>query len=161
MKKSLAIVLGLISATTFADEPTKVEQPLLKPQQEMQAMLKLGVYDVSNKVIREINNRKYSIKQAKNLSLCWTAFNMPFIDKNNVIEVFQSPKKSKFSDKTGSVVTSKDRKTHTITSSLPSYNNEFITKCWRFEKNDPLGTYTLEVRVNDIIFPAQPFELVK
>ena len=140
----------LVSATAFAEN-----QPL-----NTQPMMKFGVFDTSNKVPREVAGNKYSISN-KNHKLCWAAFNMPFQPTNQVIEVFNSPKKAKFSDPQGSAVSSKDGKTHTISLNMKSVNNEFIERCWNFDKNDPLGKYSLEVKVNNIGFPVQTFEVVK
>lgn len=153
MKKTLVMTALLASTIAMAEEP-KTAQPL--PQN--QPMMKLAVYDMSNKVAREVE--KYSVKNKKN-HLCWTAFNMPFEAQNKVVEIFTSPNKTKFSDGIGLVNTAKDGKTHTITANLPSQNNEFIQRCWQFDNKDPLGKYSVKVQINDIEFPVQTFEVAK
>ena len=140
----------LVSATAFAESQAINTQP----------MMKFGVFDTSNKVVREVADNKYSISN-KNHTLCWTAFNMPFQPDNNIVEIFKSPKKANFSDPQGNSTTSEDGQTHTISLNMKSVNNEFIERCWNFDKNDPLGKYTLEVKVNDINFPVQTFEVVE
>ena len=150
MKKALILLTSLVSASAFAET-----QPV-----DTRPMMKFGVYDTSNKVAREVANKKYSISN-KNHTLCWSAFNMPFQPTNQVVEVFNSPQKAKFNNLQGSAVSAKDGKTHTISTNMPSVNNEFIERCWYFDKNDPVGKYTLELRVNNIAFPVQTFEVVK
>lgn len=146
MKKALVLLTALVSASAFAET-----QPV-----DTRPMMKFGVYDTSNKVAREVPGNKYSISN-KHHRLCWVAFNMPFQPSNQVVEVFNSPKNAKFSG----AVSSKDGKTHTIKLHTASSNNEFLERCWRFEKTDPKGKYSLSVSVNDVTFPATQFEVVK
>lgn len=151
MKKFFAAGMVLLSGMAFANGAA--QNP---------PMLKAGVYDISNKVARDIGDT-YSISN-KNLRLCWSAFNMPFEagNKNRVTQVFVAPNnKAKFSSPTGSTAVSKDGKTSTVTSMVASRNNEVIEECWRFDNTDPLGKYTLSVQVNDVAFGAYEFELVK
>lgn len=154
MKKSLVLAMSLaVSTSVFAaNEPAKT-QPTNQP------MIKVAVYDVSNKVAREVGHQ-YSVSN-KNLRLCWAAFNMSFQPSNTIVEEFFSPAKAKFSEPNGSVVTSKDAKKHTVTTSLAAQNNEYIQKCWHFDKSDPLGKYKLNIRVNNTQFDGLEFELVK
>lgn len=149
MKKLLAIALSCISIAGHAETKAPTMQP----------MLKLQVLDMSNKVGRAVENNKLSL--SKTHQLCWVAFNMPFKATNEVVEIFQSPAPSKFGSAAGSVSTSADRLTHKITTHMPSSNNERVDNCWRFEKSDPKGKYSLTIQVNDIIFPPQTFEVTK
>lgn len=154
MKKTVAMFALAFSAMAMADTPSQSTQAL--PQN--QPMLKLGVYDLSNNVPREVE--KYSVSN-KQHHLCWTAFNMPFEAKNDLIEVFTSPSKADFADNSGSISSSKDGKTHTITTQIASQNNQFVQRCWQFSKEDPIGKYSVKVRINNIEFPAQTFEVNK
>lgn len=158
MKKSFMVMLTLFSATAIANENNTRAADQIDVAKAPKLILE--VYDNSNKVPKHIEGRKYSISK-KAQQLCWTAFNMPFSPNNGIKEIFISPKKAKFMDKNSVVVPSKDGKMNVITAMLPSHNNEFIQRCWSFDKNDPLGTYQLKVFVNDIEFPQQKFELVK
>lgn len=158
MKKSLAVVLGLVSATTLADETKNL--PALQPLAQNAPVLVVGVYDVSNKVVRAVPERKLSLSN-KNHQLCWTALNVPSELTNKVTEIFVAPEKANFVDSSSSIAVSKDGKKHTITVNIPRQSKDFLERCWRFNKNDPLGKYILEVQINDIKFPAQSFELVK
>lgn len=158
MKKGLLLLTVMISNSILA-QPTTLNQTT---QQPTPPMLKLGVYDLSGKVPKDVG-LKYSIKN-KNLQLCWAAFNMPFspTNQNEVIQQFVSPKKTAYNGlNNANIVVSPDGKTTTIKLILPSHQNQFIEQCWKYEKSDPLGKYKLTVRVNDIQFDTLEFELVK
>lgn len=154
MKKSLAIAMVFLSGSTLASEKVKAQaQP---------PMMKVAVYDFSNKVTKDVGDT-YS-RSNKNLRLCWAAFNMSFdpTNKNKVIQTFVAPNnKAKFSSSSGTTAVSADGKNSTVTSVLPSRNNEVIEECWKFDNTDPLGKYTLTVQVNDVRFAGYTFELVK
>ncbi|WP_373767814.1 hypothetical protein [Glaesserella sp.] len=151
MKKTLGIVLSMLSVAVAAQNVQK--------QPEQRPMLNLAVYDTANKVAKPIGTQ-YSVGK-KGQQLCWVVINMPFQARNSVTEIFHSPAEAQFGDPAGTTVSSEDKKRHQISMTLPSSSNEFIQRCWRFDHRDPLGQYTLEVRVNDIVFPAQRFELIK
>ncbi|KMK51664.1 hypothetical protein RO21_04765 [[Actinobacillus] muris] len=153
MKKSL-VALAFLSASVFASSEPQVSQTI--PQNA--PVLRFGVVDTSNKIAQEVG-LTYSIAN-KHHELCWTAFNLPFQMQNKVVEVFISPKAAQFTSAGATVAYSKDKKTHTITTMMPN-RQETVGKCWRFDKNDPLGKYKVDIRVDDIIFPTQTFELVK
>lgn len=158
MKKTATLLVSLLALPAFANNDVKLEST---PQLvNNPPMLKLAIYDFSNNVRREVEGRKYSINN-KNHQLCWVAFSMPFQLKNAVSEVFVSPSNTVFSVPSASVMTSEDGKTHTIKEDLPAINNEFLTRCWRFDETDPQGKYILQVQINDIHFEPQSFEVVK
>lgn len=158
MKKTATLLLSLLALPAFAN--TNAQQETAPKPTNNLPMLKLAVYDFSNNVRREVEGRKYSIKN-KNHQLCWVAFNIPLQFKNSVTEIFVSPSKSTFSSPEASVVMSADGKKHTIKTNLAVYNNEFLTRCWRFDEKDPKGKYTFEVEINGIHFESQSFEVVK
>lgn len=158
MKKTATLLLSLLALPAFANTNAQQEtapQPTNKPP-----MLKLAVYDFSNNVRREVEGRKYSINN-KNHQLCWVGFNMPLQFKNAVTEIFVSPSKTVFSIPSASVLTSKDGKTHTISENVEAVDNQFITRCWKFDNKDPRGKYTVQVKINDVYFDPQSFEVVK
>lgn len=146
MKKALAILIGLMSVSALADET--------KPH------LKLGVYDTSTKVAKDIG-LTYSVSN-KNLMLCWTVVNMKFdaANRNQVVEVFDAPTSSANFAKPGATVRKVDNKI-SISSIIPSANNEYIQHCWKFDNTDPLGKYKMNVQVNETSFGPLEFELVK
>lgn len=158
MKKTTTLLLTLLSLPVFANNGT--QQATAPISIDSSPMLKLAVYDLSNNVRREVEGRKYSIKN-KHHQLCWVAFNMPLQFKNQVTEIFIAPSKSSFSAPSASVTTANNGKKHTIKENLSSVDNEYISRCWSFNHKDPKGKYTLQVKINDIYFEPQLFEIVK
>lgn len=146
MKKALAILIGLMSVSALADET--------KPR------LKLGVYDTSTQVAKDIG-LTYSVSNPK-LMLCWTAGNMKFdaANRNQVVELVEAPSAAANFAKSGATVRRLDNKI-SISSTMPAVNNEYVHHCWKFDNTDPLGKYKLSVQVNEIAFGAIEFELVK
>lgn len=159
MKKSLIIALSLVAGSALANQATQQV-----PQQHgaQPPMLSVEVFDSSTGMPRIIEGRKFSVSK-KNLDLCWTAFNVPITSNNSTVEVFVAPRKATFVSQGSKISKSKDGKKHTITSPFSTTQTDFdlVRKCWKFDKKDPLGKYTLEVQVNDIKFPPQTFHVVK
>ena len=157
MNKTFVLVLGILSSAVLAED--KVLQPL--PEKVIEPKLHLAIFDTSNKVARQIEGLQYSLSNHKNLSLCWTAFDLAIKHKNQVKEIFSSPKKATFTDSSGINNRSKEGTKHQIETNLAGTNNEFIQKCWAFDKSDPLGKYSIEVQINNIKYPALSFEIIK
>ncbi|MDO4697695.1 MAG: hypothetical protein Q4A60_03325 [Pasteurellaceae bacterium] len=156
MKKSLAITLGLLAGTALANQPNTSQAEAQPPS------LTLEVFDTSTGVHSIVEGRKFSVSR-KNIELCWTAFNLSIEPNNTSIEIFVSPKRATFVDQGSKISKSKDGRKHTITStfSTDKTDQDLVRKCWKFDKKDPLGKYTLEVQVNNIKFPPQTFHVVK
>lgn len=159
MKKYLLLAMAFASTTALAN--TQANTNATTTKEAKQPIMGLTTIDVGGKVAKSLNSTVYSLSKANTTQLCWEVINIPFTAKNKVTEVFTTPAKSKFTHPDASVTTSNEDKTHTIVSHIPSVNNEFIRKCWKFDKTDPIGNYTLDLRVNDIIFPTQKFSIVK
>lgn len=150
MKKMLNALLGamlLANISTAFAETTK------------QPMSILQVEDVSTKVPKLVNGLKLSL--SKPHRLCWYATNIPFQISNTVIEVFEAPEATSFTSPIGNSVASEDKKTFTITTLMKNPNTDYLMQCWTFQENEPKGKYRFQLRVNDIQFPPQAFELVK
>lgn len=164
MKKILIALLSLASTTVLAEEysivPVVSEEQIASLPAQLPPILKLGVYDTSDGFINEVTSKKYSIKNSGH-NLCWIAFNLPFGESNHVVETFVAPKKTAFNDPPSHKKVSKSGRTHTISLDLPSENNLFIQRCWRFDKKDPIGQYKVTIKINEYTFPAQIFEVVK
>lgn len=151
MKKLLAVTFGLLSANSFAETPNSdaVTQPKLA----------FGIYDVSGESPRLIKGNTLSV--SKKHRACWIVANAPYSDSNKVVETITSPKKTTFTASQGEVQYSKNGLTAQITTMrAPNLNNQF-SQCWAFKKNDPKGTFSISVRINDVEFPAQTFKVVK
>lgn len=151
MKKSLTLIFGslVFLANTHAFAQSTEQLPMIAVQ----------VVDMSGKVAHALETNTLSI--SKKHKLCWVAFNMPLSANNNVMELFHSPDKATFSAAKGNTVSSNEQKTHLVSTVMQPNGNNTISNCWDFSKKDPLGQYRLEVRVNNIQFPARTFEVVK
>lgn len=153
MKKYLTILLAL--SANFA-----VQTPSFAA--EKQPSLALRIFDVNNGVSTPLEGSTYSVGK-KTQQLCWIAFNMDFGATNTTVEVFKSPSKANFVRDGASIEANSDKTLHTVTAHnvKPSNNNSVVTQCWRFDESDPLGNYSVTVRVNNIQFPPQTFSVVK
>lgn len=161
MKKYLTLATSLLAMSSFTLAEEKTVQSVQATAEAKSPMISLYVLDSSSKIAHPLKTTTYSVKNTKTHQLCWTAVNVPFKASNEVIESFVAPAESTFMAKEGSVISSKDKTKHEITYRKPSTNNEFIGNCWKFDDSDPKGKYSLQVRVNDILFPVQNFEVTK
>lgn len=151
--KRLFVLSSLLVATGTALAANQEQNVGVVPK------MYLSILDTSSKVARDIGSREYSVSN-KNLQLCWSVRDMPFLLSNHVIEVFIAPDdKGKFVNAGARV--SKSDNVHSIHSIKQAINNEEISSCWSFDDTDPLGKYTLELQVNDLLFKGVQFELVK
>ncbi|AMW17431.1 pseudouridine synthase [Glaesserella parasuis] len=154
MKKYLITITSLLLPSTMGFAATVKIAP--EPP-----MMVLTTIDFSGEVPKSLNSTTYSISNKK-IQLCWEVINVPFTAQNKTTEIFNSPAKSTMMGGQGdNVVSTKDGKMHTITSQMKSVNNEFIRRCWKFDNTDPIGDYTLDLQINDTIFPTQKFKIVK
>lgn len=156
MKKSLtlaALSICAASSVVFATSDTP---------QESQPTLSLSVYDMSGQVPMDLGKKEISRSMPKQ-QLCWTA-NGEFNKQISIIEIFKSPKKMTFSipKNLGSVKTSKDGKTHTIAMTREPLNQgKFVVNCWHFDEKDPVGQYSIQVQLGDIVYDPLTFNVVK
>lgn len=160
MKKYLTLATSLFAMSNIAFAEEKPVQSSIQSSAKP-PMMTLYVLDSSSKVARPLQTTTYSVKNTQIHKLCWTAVNIPFKASNEVVETFVAPAKSTFMAKEGSVISSEDKTKHEITYRKPSSNNESISNCWQFDNSDPKGKYTLQIRVNNILFPTQTFEVTK
>ena len=60
------------------------------------------------------------------------------------------------------VVSSPDKKVHTITYTRPTIENgKYMMNCWLFEKQDPIGKYVLTVKIGEQELEKQVFYIKK
>lgn len=151
MKKLVMLIGSLCFATTA----------LAQTEHNTLPKMNFGVFDISNKVVRKLENNRLSIAKAKDQTLCWAVFDMPLSGNNQVTEVFRSPSAMQFVDR-GTSKVSTDKMVHTLKNQIKSTDNgASIQKCWSFDHTDPKGKYTLDLQVNDIVFPTQQFEITQ
>lgn len=156
MKKLLVLAISMISATTMAAEGKKNEEPKAfdgKPA------IALRVIDFSGKAPRVIKGNKLSI--SKKQQLCWSSINVPVSGKVRVAEAFYAPAATNFSSPGMTINASADKKEFLIVGDVAATNNEYVTRCWKFDSKDPVGAYRMEVQIGDVVFKNLAFEITK
>lgn len=162
MKKHLTLLTALSFCTLPALSLANTPAVSLPAQAEIPPTLYLTVANVSNQGIIPLNSKILS-RKAQNQRLCWEASSgsTALSNKVEVEERFNSPAPTVFSSANSQVRSSQDGLTHVVLHTANSMSNHRVANCWKFDKTDPLGTYTLAITVGDISFPSQTFELVK
>lgn len=160
--KKFGLLFTLISTSVIANE-----LPQTNTQEHIDVsknpMLRMEVFKQNSKTkeMTIIEGRKIS-RSKKDQHLCWIAFNLPINSENNVVEILNSPKPARFSDKNSLIEYSEDKKKIVIRSVTKGSNNhKDIQRCWQFEPKDPIGKYTLQVYVNDVEYPVLTFNVIK
>lgn len=122
--------------------------------------LSLGVFTSRNAAVVPANTNLLS-RGNPNHRLCWIAFDAVFPNQVEVVENITAPAPSQFAGPTSRTVSSNDGLHHSIYTTLNSVNNQMVERCWQFDNTDPLGVYQISIKVGDIDYPAQQFQLVK
>lgn len=156
MKKMMIATLGLVSATAIAapKTETKVADPT-----NGQPTVVLNVYDFSSKSPRPVKGNK--ISHSKNQRLCWSSLNVPLTGRMRVAEAFYAPAPTNFASEGMSVTASEDKKSFLVVGDVIAKDKENITRCWKFDKSDPIGKYEMEVQIGNYVFKNISFEVVK
>ena len=95
----------------------------------------------------------------KTEKVCWVAVG-DFGKKATVSEIFkaQAPTAFPSSIENAKVVSSPNKKIHTITYTRPTLENgKYMMNCWTFDRRDPIGKYVLTVKIGKHEFEKQVF----
>ena len=88
-----------------------------------------------------------------------------FTEQETVSETFKAPAKMKFTINNiegAKIVSSPDKKVHTITYTRPTIENgKYMMNCWLFDKQDPIGKYVLTVKIGEQELEKQVFYIKK
>lgn len=154
MKKYLSLFMALLATNAMAETVT--------PAAPSAPTIYLSTVETGGSVLKSLNTTTYSVSNAK-LNLCWEVVGVPISVKNNVVEVMTGPERfTVIGDNNSSVDADKSGKVYTIKQvAAAAINNEFIRRCWKFDKSDPLGEYKLDVTVNGVSLPTKTFTLIK
>ena len=105
-------------------------------------------------------NKKETSRSNKTEKVCWVAFGN-FGKKATVSETFKAQAKVEFkttSLENAKVVSSPNKKLHTITYTRPTIDNgKYMMNCWEFGRWDPAGKYVLTVKIGKHEFEKQVF----
>lgn len=157
MKKLFILILVLASAGAGWWYLTKMKTP--EKYADGKPAITLRIVDAKGPVPIFITGNRLSLSQ--NHKLCWATVNMGFDAKVHVVEEFHTPEKMSFAAPNTQVATSPDGKSHLLTTMLDSVNGEYVSRCWAFDKNDPIGEYKVDIQVNDYFFKDLEFEVIK
>ena len=83
-----------------------------------------------------------------------------FGKKATVSETFKAQAKIEFTSiiENAKVVSSPNKKLHTITYTRPTLENgKYMMNCWTFDRRDPIGKYVLTVKIGKHEFEKQVF----
>ena len=153
MKKiSTFALVAMISSTTFAATTSSKEN---KSENATLPTIYLSVFYKTQDPSPDLNKKE---------KICWVATGA-FAEQETVSETFKAPAKMKFTinniegDK---VVSSPDKKVHTITYTRPTIENgKYMMNCWLFDKQDPIGKYVLTVKIGEQELEKQVFYIKK
>lgn len=121
----------------------------------------VSVFDASQNPFTDTNTTTLS-RSAENRRLCWVA-NGKFNKSVNLVETFNAPAaQTMMVSEHSRVSTSNNGKTNTIRGTEESYNDgKYLFKCWSFDKNDPVGKYTLQIKADKKTFPPLSFKVTE
>lgn len=159
MKKisTFTLITTLFSAGTFAAAP---ESKDTAKDTANEPSIYLSVFDRTNEPEPSPDLHKKEISRSKKTEkVCWVATGN-FGKKATVSETFKAQAKIEFSStiENAKVVSSPNKKLHTITYTRPTLENgKYMMNCWIFDRRDPIGKYVLTVKIDKHEFEKQVF----
>lgn len=157
MKKifAFALITTLFSAGAFAAAP---ESKDTTKDTANEPTIYLSVFDRTQEPSPDLNKKETS-RSNKAEKVCWVAIGN-FGEKATVSETFKAQAKIEFSStiENAKVVSSPNKKLHTITYTRPTLENgKYMMNCWTFDRRDPIGKYVLTVKIDKHEFEKQVF----
>ena len=163
MKKifAFALITTLFSAGAFA---AAAESKDTTKDTTNEPTIYLSVFDRTNEPEPSPDlNKKEMSRTNKAEKVCWVAAG-DFGKKATVSETFKAQAPSEFSSsiENAKVVSSPNKKIHTITYTRPTLENgKYMMNCWTFDRRDPIGKYVLTVKIGKHEFEKQVFYLTE
>ena len=160
MKKifAFALITTLFSAGAFAAAPESKDT--IKKDTANEPTIYLSVFDRTNEPAPSPDlNKKETSRSNKAEKVCWVAIGN-FGEKATVSETFKAQAPSEFTSsiENAIVVSSPNKKIHTITYTRPTLENgKYMMNCWTFDRRDPIGKYVLTVKIGKHEFKKQVF----
>ena len=159
MKKifAFALITTLFSVGAFAAAP---ESKDTTKDTTNEPTIYLSVFDRTNEPAPSPDlNKKETSRSNKAEKVCWVAAGN-FGKKATVTETFKAQAPSEFTSsiENAKVVSSPNKKLHTITYTRPTLENgKYMMNCWTFDRRDPIGKYVLTVKIGKHEFEKQVF----
>lgn len=159
MKKisTFALIATLFSTATFAASPESKDAAAAKDTAN-EPTIYLSVFDRTQEPSPDLNKKETS-RSSKAEKVCWLATGH-FGKKATVSETFKAQAQSEFASsiENAKVVSSPNKKLHTITYTRPTLENgKYMMNCWTFDRRDPIGKYVLTVKIGKHEFEKQVF----
>ena len=156
MKKisTFALIATLLSTDTFAASPESKDAK----DTANEPTIYLSVFDRTQDPSPDLNKKETS-RSNKAEKVCWVAIGN-FGEKATVSETFKAQAKIELSStiENAKVVSSPNKKLHTITYTRPTLENgKYMMNCWTFDRRDPIGKYVLTVKIGKHEFEKQVF----
>ena len=156
MKKifAFALIATLLSTGTSAAAPESKDAK----DTANEPTIYLSVFDRTQEPSPDLNKKETS-RSNKAEKVCWVAIGN-FGEKATVSETFKAQAKIEFSStiENAKVVSSPNKKLHTITYTRPTLENgKYMMNCWIFDRRDPIGKYVLTVKIGKHEFEKQVF----
>ncbi len=156
MKKisTFTLIATLFSTCTFAAPESKDTSK----EQKNESTIYLSVFDRTQEPSPDLNKKETS-RSNKAEKVCWVAIGN-FGEKATVSETFKAQAKIELSStiENAKVVSSPNKKLHTITYTRPTLENgKYMMNCWTFDRRDPIGKYVLTVKIDKHEFEKQVF----
>ena len=153
-----ALIATLFSTCTFAAAPESKDTT--KKDTANEPTIYLSVFDRMNEPAPSPDlNKKEMSRTNKAEKVCWFAAG-GFGKKATVSETFKAQATSEFTSsiENAKVVSSSNKKIHTITYTRPTLENgKYMMNCWTFDRRDPIGKYVLTVKIGKHEFEKQVF----
>ena len=161
MKKisTFALIATLFSTGTFAAAP---ESKDAAKDTANEPTIYLSVFDRTQEPSPDLNKKETS-RSNKTEKVCWVATGN-FGKKATVSETFKAQAQSEFTSsiENAKVVSSPNKKLHTITYTRPTLENgKYMMNCWTFDRRDPIGKYVLTIKIGKHEFEKQVFHVTE
>ena len=159
MKKisTFALIATLFSASALAAAPKSKDTA---KDAANEPTIYLSVFDRTNEPAPSPDLHKKEMSRSKKTEkVCWVAAG-DFGKKATVSETFKAQAPSEFTSsiENAKVVSSSNKKIHTITYTRPTLENgKYMMNCWTFDRRDPIGKYVLTVKIGKHEFEKQVF----
>lgn len=159
MKKifTFTLITTLFSAAALATAPESKDN---SKDTTNEPTIYLSVFDRTNEPAPSPDLHKKEMSRSKKTEkVCWVATG-DFVKKATVSETFKAQAKIEFKSiiENAKVVSSPNKKLHTITYTRPTIDNgKYMMNCWAFDRRDPIGKYVLTVKIGKHEFEKQVF----
>ena len=157
MKKifTFTLITTLFSASALAAAPKSKDTA---KDAANEPTIYLSVFDKTQDPSPDLHKKEIS-RSKKTEKVCWVATGN-FGKKATVSETFKAQAKVEFKTvlENAKVVSSPNKKLHTITYTSPTIDNgKYMVNCWEFSRRDPIGKYVLTVKIGKHEFEKQVF----